>query len=159
MIVNSLHLLIKKNNKAHTRLSPARGGRGRWMRQEITKALLRVKRSCATGFLTAFSSSDTHILFPPPGLTAASDVVKCQHLVSSLSLSFSLRLSGQGELHRQDDGPGCKPARPQPALDTRTHAQVSTGLPLSVFYWLAYVAAGWSPSARRLHSLALLILT
>ncbi|TKS74882.1 Palladin SIH002 [Collichthys lucidus] len=31
----------------------------------------------------------------------------------------------EGELHRQDDGPGCEPARPQPTLRTRTHAQLS----------------------------------
>lgn len=82
------------------------------MRQEITKALMRAKSSCATGFLTAFSNSNTRFLFPPPGLTAACGVVECQHLISSLSLRVSLPLTGQGELHRQDDGPGREPARP-----------------------------------------------
>lgn len=53
------------------------------MRQEITKTLMRVKSSCSTGFLTVFSSSNTHILFPPPSLTAACVVVEFQHLISS----------------------------------------------------------------------------
>lgn len=76
--------------------------------------------------------SNTHMPFPPPGLAALESRCLCsccQHLLKTFVLSSSsssspLPLAGQGELHRQDDGPSCKPAGPQPTLRTGTHAQV-----------------------------------
>lgn len=62
-------------------------------------------------------------LFAPSSLTDACVAVEC-HTSYAPSLCVSFLLTGQGELHRQDDGSGGEPARPQPALHTWTHAQV-----------------------------------
>ena len=132
-----------KKNKAHTRLSPAWGGRGRWMRQEITKALARVKRSCATGSLTAFSNSNTHFLFPPPCLTAAGNAVECQHLITSHSLCLSFpsqgRVSCTGRMMVQAVNQRGRSQRSAPGHMRRWDSALTdmseTGIDLCITHW------------------------
>lgn len=53
--------------------------------------------------------------------------LRCDGVPAPPNPPFCGPLSGQGELHRQDDGPGREPARPQQALHAGTHAQVTDG--------------------------------
>lgn len=49
----------------------------------------------------------------------------CDGVPAPPNPALCVPLSGQGELHQQDDGPGREPARPQQALHAGTHAQVT----------------------------------
>lgn len=86
-----------------------------------------------------FVSRHVFYVLPSPGC-----VMEHQRLLILPSVS------GPGELHRQDDGPGREPARPQQALHAGTHAQVTA--------WETICRAGGvggGTSARHLHSLRL----
>lgn len=55
-------------------------------------------------------------------------------------------VSGPGELHRQDDGPGREPARPQQARHAGTHAQVTAWETICRGHICTPPALAWAPA-------------